>query len=127
VLLADDHQPMLDRVAALLDTDFVVVGAVSSGEEVVRAASRLQPDVLVLDISMPGISGLEAAARLRSEGSTAAVVFLTVHDEPEFLQAASAAGGLGYVRKSHLGTDLIPAIREALDGQRFVSPSIDLS
>ena len=74
---------------------------------------------------MPDVNGLEAAVRAKEAGSTAAVVFLTVHHEPEFLEAAWAAGALGYVRKSHLASDLIPAIRAAVDGRRFVSASLD--
>ena len=125
VLLADDHQPMLDRVAALVSDEFTVVAAVNDGGEAVSAAARLDPDVLVLDISMPGVNGFEAAVRVREGGSAAAVVFLTVHHEPEFLEAAWEAGALGYVRKSHLASDLIPAIRAALNGRRFVSSSLD--
>jgi DNA-binding NarL/FixJ family response regulator len=125
VLLADDHPPLLDRIVALLSTEFTVVGAVKDGEEAVTAASLLRPDVLVFDVSMPRLSGLDAAALIRRGGSAVPVVFLTVHSEPEFLQAAWEAGALGYVRKSHMGSDLIPAIRAALLGKRFISASID--
>jgi len=125
VLVADDHQPILDRVAALLSEDFTVVATVNAGDAAVGAACHLRPDVLVLDISMPGLNGFEAASQVKDAGSTAAVIFLSVHDEPEFLEAAWKTGALGYVRKSHLGSDLIPAIRSALDGRRFVSASID--
>jgi DNA-binding NarL/FixJ family response regulator len=125
VLLADDHPPMLDRIVALLATEFTVVGAVKDGEEAVTAASLLQPDVLVFDVSMPRLSGFDAATRIRLGGSAAPVVFLTVHSEPEFQQAAWEAGALGYVRKSHMGADLIPAIRAVLLGKRFISASID--
>ena len=126
VLLADDHPPMLDRIVALLGTEFTVVGAVKDGEEAVTAASLLHPDVLVFDISMPRLNGFDAAMRIRRGGSTVPVVFLTVHSEPEFLQAAWQAGASGYVRKSHMGADLIPAIRAALLGKRFVSASLNL-
>lgn len=125
VLVADDHQAMLDRVVGLLSAEFTVVGAVGDGEEAVAAESRLRPDVLVLDISMPRLSGLKATNRVVTGGSRAAVVLLTVHDEPEFVEAAWQAGALGFVHKSHLGTDLIPAIRAALDGRRFVSGSLE--
>jgi len=125
ILVADDHQPILDRVAALLSEDFTIVAAVNAGDAAVGAARQLRPDVLVLDISMPGLNGFEAASQMKDAGSTAVVIFLSVHDEPEFLDAAWKAGALGYVRKSHLGSDLIPAIRSALAGRRFVSASID--
>lgn len=121
VLVADDHQPMLDRVIALLSSEFNVVGSAKDGDEAVEAESRLHPDVLVLDISMPRLSGLKATSRVVTGGSRAAIILLTVHDEPEFVEAAWQAGALGYVHKSHLGTDLIPAIRAALVGKRFVS------
>jgi DNA-binding NarL/FixJ family response regulator len=124
VLVADDYQPLLDRVVTLLSREFTVVGAVQNGEEAVEAASRLRPDVLVLDISMPGLSGLKAATRLAASGSVMAVVFLSVNDEPEFVLAAWRAGALGFVSKSDLGPDLVTAVRAVLEGRRFVSASI---
>lgn len=124
VLLADDHQAVLDRVVAVLSGEFTIVAAVTDSAEAVAAAARLHPDVLVFDVSMPGLNGFEAATDIRDAGSTAVVVFLTVHDEPAFLQAAWEAGALGYVCKPHVSSDLIPAIRAALDGRRFVSASI---
>ena len=78
----------------------------------------------MLDITMPMLNGIEAAHELREAGSTAKFVFLTVHNHPAFLHACFAEGALGYVTKSHLRTDLIPAIREALSGHTFISPSI---
>ncbi|HEY6615421.1 MAG TPA: response regulator transcription factor, partial [Vicinamibacterales bacterium] len=86
VLVADDHLPILVRVAALLSEDFTVVAAVNAGDAAVGAARQLRPDVLVLDISMPGLNGFEAASQVRDAGSTAVVIFLSVHDEPEFLE-----------------------------------------
>jgi DNA-binding NarL/FixJ family response regulator len=78
----------------------------------------------VLDISMPGLTGIEAARQLREAGSSAKVVFLTVHERVEFVNACLAEGALGYVVKSRLAVDLIPAIREALSGHRFISPPV---
>ena len=121
VLLVDDNEAMLNRVAAVLTPGCEVVGAVNDGSSAIRAAESLQPEVIVLDISMPGMTGLEVASRLRAEGSTAAVVFLTVHDDEEFLLAAKAAGGIGYVIKRRLGTDLLLAVQEASAGRSFVS------
>jgi len=121
VLLVDDNQAMLNRVAAVLTPGCEVVGAVSDGPSAIRAAETLQPEVIVLDISMPGMTGLEVASRLRATGSTAALVFLTVHDDEEFLLAAKAAGGIGYVIKRRLGTDLLHAVQEAQAGRSFVS------
>lgn len=123
ILLADDHQLVLQRVKTLLQTVFNVVGAARDGREMVSEALRLRPDVIVADISMPGLSGIEAAHQLRQRGSTAKLVFLTIHLEDEFLDACLAEGALGYVVKAHLKTDLIPAINAALCGRSFISPT----
>jgi len=124
VLLADDHLVVLDRVGALLSTSFDVVGVVSNGQELISAGLRLDPDVIVADITMPGLSGIEAAHQLREAGSGAKFVFLTIHIEHEFIDACMAQGALGYVVKSHVKTDLIPAIKAALSGHTFISPLI---
>jgi DNA-binding NarL/FixJ family response regulator len=112
---------MLARAAAVLTPGCVVVGTVKDGKAALTAAAALLPDVIVLDISMPGMSGLEVADSLRKAGSTAAVVFLTVHDGEEFILAARAAGGIGYVAKPRLGSDLMFAVQEARAGRPFVS------
>lgn len=124
VVLADDHREMLQRVTALLGSEFTVVAAVGDGEALVRAEADLLPDVLVIDITMPGINGLEAAALVRQRGSRVPIVFLSIHEEPEFVLAARQAGALGYVSKVRLASDLIPAVRAALDGRRFVSTAV---
>jgi DNA-binding NarL/FixJ family response regulator len=121
VLLVDDNQAVLSRVASVLEPACAVVGQVQDGAAALDVSARLQPDVIVLDISMPGMSGLEVAARLREAGSTAAVVFLTVHDDAEVAGAAQAAGGIGYVVKRRLGTDLAHAVSEARARRPFVS------
>jgi DNA-binding NarL/FixJ family response regulator len=126
VVLADDHREMLVRVSALLASEFTVVAAVDDGETLVTAEADLHPDVLVIDITMPGISGLEAAALVRQSGSQVPIVFLSVHEDPEFVEAARQTGALGYVSKVRLASDLIPAVHAALDGRRFVSPSVDV-
>ncbi|HZD32072.1 MAG TPA: response regulator transcription factor [Candidatus Angelobacter sp.] len=122
VLLADDHRAICESVAALLEPDFEVLGTVSNGAEMLAEAQRLQPDVVVTDISMPVLDGIEAARQLLAKNPTAKVVFLTVHDRVEFVSACLAAGALGYVVKSRLTTDLVPAIHEAVAGRRFISP-----
>jgi DNA-binding NarL/FixJ family response regulator len=121
VLLVDDNEAILARAAAVLTPECIVVGTASNGWEALDAAATLRPDVIVLDIAMPGISGLEVAACLRDTGSTAAVVFLTVHDDNEFILAAKATGGIGYVVKPRLTDDLMLAIREAQAGRPFIS------
>ncbi len=124
VLLADDHSSVIERVSELLQAEFEVVGAVTNGKELVFESARLRPDVIVLDISMPELSGIEAAHELRSLGSTARIVFLTVQTRVEFVRACLAEGALGYVTKSRLATDLVPAIQDALSGHQFISPPI---
>jgi two-component system nitrate/nitrite response regulator NarL len=121
VLLVDDNEAMLDRAAAALAPACEIVGTVKDGLAALEAAKSLHPEVIVLDISMPGMTGFEVAARLRASGSDAAVVFLTVHNDEEFVTAATAAGGLGYVIKRKLGADLMVAVQEARAGRAFVS------
>ncbi len=122
ILLADDHREMLQRVVHLLRSEFEVVGAVNDGQALLEAASKLRPDVVVLDISMPVLNGLEATDRLREVGSRAKVVFLTVHEEPDFVHESLAKGALCYVVKPRLTSDLVPAIKEAVANRSFVSP-----
>jgi len=124
ILLADDQQEMLETVARMLEDEFDVVAAVANGERVIEAAIRLAPDLLVLDISMPVMNGLEAAARLKESGSEAKVIFLTVHEDPVIVEAAFSVGARGYVLKQRLAKDLILAIREALDGRIFISAMV---
>jgi DNA-binding NarL/FixJ family response regulator len=121
VLLADDHPGVLEAVQSLLETDFDVVGCVDNGESLLEIAKRLQPDVIVSDISMPKLSGIEAANRLRESGCSSKVVFLTVHTDADVVRVALETGALGYVVKTSLTTDLLFAIREALEGRNFVS------
>jgi DNA-binding NarL/FixJ family response regulator len=122
VLLVDDNEAMLARMAAVLTPDCVVVGTASDGGTALEAAERLRPDVVVLDISMPVMSGLEVASRLRAAGSSAAIVFFTVHREEAIVREAQGAGGVGYVVKPRLHADLLRAVREALVGRTFTSP-----
>jgi DNA-binding NarL/FixJ family response regulator len=122
VLLADDHEAILTRVRALLDRDFDVVGAVSNGQDAVMEVQRLDPDVLVIDISMPILDGFQVVSQLGSDRRTK-VVFLTLHEDRDFVAAAFSVGASAYVIKSDATTDLVPAIREALEGRRYVSQS----
>ncbi len=122
MLLADDHDAILERVARLLETECDVVGTATDGQQALEAAQDLKPDVLVLDISMPVMNGIEAAHRLKDVGVEARVVFLTVHDDPDFAREALEAGALGYVIKPRIASDLLIAIKEAHAGRSFVSP-----
>jgi DNA-binding NarL/FixJ family response regulator len=118
VLLADDNEAMLDRVAGLLATEFNVVGTVADGQQAFDAAMELKPDVLVLDISMPVMNGIETARRLKEAGSETRIVFLTVHDDPDFVREALEVGALGYVIKQRIASDLVAAIKKAQAGRQ---------
>jgi DNA-binding NarL/FixJ family response regulator len=124
LLLADDHRPVLDRLIRMLSSEFDILGALDDGQAVVDAAAMLKPNVIVLDISMPLLSGLEAAALIRESAIRPSIIFLTVHEDRDFVAAAFEAGGRGYVLKRRLATDLVPAIHAAMAGQTFVSPSL---
>jgi DNA-binding NarL/FixJ family response regulator len=117
---------MLALTAAALAGECFVVGSVGDGCELLADAERLHPDVIVLDITMPLLNGIEAARQLRRSHRPARLVFLTVHKDADFAQAALDAGGLGDVVKARLVSDLLPAIRTALADRRFVSPIISL-
>ena len=121
VLLVDDSDSMIQRAAAILAPECVIVGTANNGADALDAIGTLRPDVVVLDISMPGLSGLQVASALRHQGSSAAVVFLTVHDDQDFVAAAQEAGGTGYVVKRRLASDLMLAVQEAHAGRSFVS------
>jgi DNA-binding NarL/FixJ family response regulator len=123
VLVVDDHTMVLKRVVSLLRPKFEVVGTARNGRDLLTKAERLQPDVIVLDITMPVLNGIEAAHQLHEAGSAARLAFFTVHPQSEFAGACFAERGLGYVEKLRLGTDLIPAINEALSGHYFISSS----
>lgn len=121
VLVVDDNQAILARATAVLSPRCTVIGTATDGASAIEAARDLRPDVIVLDISMPGMTGLEVAYELRKARSEAAVVFLTVHNEAELIEAARAAGGIGYVLKARLASDLLTAVQEARSGRPFIS------
>ena len=124
VLVADDHRAMLDSLVRLLSREFDVVGTVTDGLAAVEEAEHLDPDLLVLDIAMPGLNGIAAASRLKEHGSKAKVVFVTNMRDREFVQESLALGDVGFVVKDRLVFDLLPAIRQVLAGQACVSPSV---
>ena len=124
ILLADDHPRVLAETTRLLGEAYEVVEAVTNGVDLIDATRRLDPDLIVLDISMPGVDGFEAARRLRQVGCRGRLVFLTVWEDADFAREAMALGASGYVVKSRLVSDLIPAITQALAGQHFVSPPL---
>jgi len=124
VLLADDHEEVLARVRVILGEEFDIVNAVNNGRDAIEETERLDPDVLVIDISMPILNGLQAASKLRETNLRTKIVFLTVHEDPDFVAAALAAGASAYVTKEDVTTDLLPAIYEVLQGGTYISQSI---
>jgi DNA-binding NarL/FixJ family response regulator len=121
VLVADDLAPVLSAAADLLRESFDVVGMVSDGREALIAILKLEPELVVLDISIPLMSGIQVAEELQRRGNKAKVVFLTVHEDHDIPKTCRAAGGLGYVIKVLMDTDLVPAMNEALAGHIFTS------
>jgi DNA-binding NarL/FixJ family response regulator len=126
ILLGDDNSAVLDHVGKMLEKEgsYKVVGAVSDGRTVVREYLRLRPEVVILDISMGDVSGIDVARDLRDSGCNAKIIFLTVHEDSDYLNAGMGAGGSGYVVKSRLNQDLISAIHAVLSNKIFVSPSL---
>jgi len=123
ILLADDHKVMREYVVRLLKKDFEIVGAFVDGQAIVEAAVGLEPDICLLDISMPVLSGIEVARRLKLANTSAKVIFLTIHEDPDFVQAALATGAKGYVFKRCMASDLNIAVKEVLAGGTFISSS----
>ena len=127
LLVAEDHLAMRQKVVSTLEVEFSVIGSVGDGQDMLDAESQLDPDAVILDISMPTMDGLAAALRLEQRQSRTRVIFLTAHEEPEFLEAALAAGADGYVIKARMTSDLRLAVREVMAGRRFISPSRTLA
>ena len=121
VLVADDLEPVLMAVADLLRGTFEVVHMVSDGRAALEAVLMLEPDLAVLDISMPGMSGLDVAKDLKNRATNTKIVFLTVQEDSQIIAACLSAGAMGYVVKELMDSDLIPALNEALAGRVFVS------
>src|SRR4051812_34457892 len=120
VLLADDHAVVAEGLASLLRDEFEMLGTVTSGDALIESAVRLRPDVIVTDVSMPGVTGLEATRRLRSIGSESRVIVLTMHDDPGIAAEAFRAGAAGFVMKHSAGEELILAIRTVAAGHAYL-------
>ena len=124
IVLADDHEEMLEEIRALLTPDFDVVGSVNNGQALIDAVRALKPDVVVSDIKMPGISGIEACRRIVQEGLCSTTIMLTMHNEAQFVRRALGAGIRGYLLKVHAGEELIPAIRSVMGGFTYLSTGV---
>ena len=126
LLLADDHDVVRSGLRVLLHSfpDFAVVGEAPDGEEAVRLAAARKPDVILMDISMPRLDGIEATARIIRQNPDACVVILSVHEDEEYVERILKAGARGYVLKNAGRKEIAHAIRSALSGERFFSPGI---
>jgi DNA-binding NarL/FixJ family response regulator len=124
VLLVDGNGDMLTDLRDELSADFDIAGTAENGEEAVRAVLRLDPDVVVLDLSMPVMNGLQVASILGEKRPRTKILFLTIHEEPEYVSAAFSVCACGYVTKRHMASDLALAIREVFEGRNFLSPAL---
>ena len=124
LLIADDHPSLLDGLVSLLEERFEVVGAVANGHLLLDAAARLRPDVIVTDISMPGLNGLEAVAQLKAARPEVKIIVLTIHADAAVVAEAMRSGASGFVAKMSAGDDLAIAIGEVLQGRVYLSPDI---
>ena len=124
VLLADDHAIVAEGLASLLQGEFALVGTVTNGSELVEAARRLRPDLIVTDLAMPGLSGLDALRQLKAEGIAARVIVLTMHANAHVAAEVLRAGASGFVVKHAAGQELIAALHAVLRGRRYVNPDL---
>ena len=124
VLLADDHAVVAEGLASLLRSEFAVVGTVTDGAQLLDAARRYRPDVIVTDLAMPGMSGLDALRRLKADGLQARVIILTMHSDAEMAAEALRVGASGFIAKHAAGTELVVAIRSVLRGKTYVTPEL---
>ena len=124
ILLADDHQILAEGLRRILEPEFDIVAWVSDGIELIAAAVQHSPDLIIADISMPTMNGIDAAIQLREKGIKAKVIFLTMHRDVAYARRAMEAGGAGYLLKHSVSSELTNAIREVLQGRTYVTPMI---
>ena len=120
--MADDHPAVVKDLCAVLQPEFDVIATVENGVALLAKVDGLSPDVIVTDITMPGLDGIAAASEILRKNPAARIVFVTVHDETELVKKSLAIGVLGYVLKLTAGEDLVPAIHAAMRGERYISP-----
>ena len=125
VLLAEDHAIVIEGLRRVLQSGFEIVGEVADGRALVAAVEKLRPDVIIADISMPLLNGIEAARQIRKIDPKAKIIFLTMHPDVTYAAEALLAGGSGYVLKSAAGSRILEAIREVMSGRTYITPSID--
>lgn len=125
LLMADDHRLVLEGIGKLLESEFDLVGTVEDGHDLLDAAERLRPDVVLLDIAMPRLNGIEACRKLVKAFPDTRVIFLTMHADVVYVEEALRAGGSGYILKRSAATELSAAIGAVMRGDRYVTPLID--
>jgi DNA-binding NarL/FixJ family response regulator len=124
ILLADDHAAMLEEIESLLSADYNIVGSVENGADLVDAAGRLQPDLIISDISMPVMNGFEAAAKIRAAGIKTKLIFLSVQSAAPYVKKARALGAHGYVLKAYTAEHLRAAVSAVLAGNPYICPQL---
>lgn len=124
LLIADDHVMFAQGLESLLHDEFDLIGTARNGEELVEATLRLEPDVILVDISMPVLNGFDAVRHIRERGTQAKIIFLTMHDDATLLSEAFRCGASGYILKQAAGEELVNAIREVARGNNYVSPLV---
>ncbi len=125
VVLADDHAIVREGLRRILEPSFEIVGEVADGRALVAAVETLRPDIVIADVSMPLLNGIDSARQIRKITRKVRIIFLTMHPEVAYAAAALGAGGSAYVLKSSMGAEILEAIREALNGRIYVTRSID--
>jgi len=124
ILLADDHALMLEDISATLAPHYEIVGTVADGRALVEAALRLRPDLIVVDITMPLLNGIDAAAQIKKSLPIMKVLFVTMHTSTVYIEAAFKAGATGYLLKSGIHEELLEAAQSVLNGIIYVSPNL---
>lgn len=124
VLLADDHQIFLEGLRGLLEAEYEIVGMAGDGHTLIKEALRLKPDVIITDISMPSLNGIDAIRQIRKEGLNPRVIFLTMHNDVMYAKEVLDMGASGFILKLSASSELITAIQEALRGHTHISPVI---
>lgn len=122
ILIADDHVLVMEALCAILEREYRIAGTAKDGREAVRKAIELKPDIIVLDVSMPELNGIETMRQLQRTGSRAKIIFVTQQLEPEYIRAAFDGGAMGYVAKQSASSELLIAARMALAGRYYVTP-----
>jgi DNA-binding NarL/FixJ family response regulator len=125
ILLADDHRIVAEGLRSLLEPEFKLIGIVEDGRALVDASKKLRPDVIIVDISMPQLNGIEAVHQIKKENKDIKVIFLTMHSDVTYAVSAMEAGAQGYVLKHSAPSELTTAVRKALSGKRYITPLLE--